>query len=530
MKSILMKKLNILIIIFVVIINLPGQCQQFIQQKTSENHQRFLPIEDLRPNVIANFSQSHRKTSLSFSKSLQWNWDTIIIHDTLNYLCRETRTFDNHGYVVTHCHDAWNGTNWSKYCRDSLSYDANGNLFSDFWQRWNGINNTWVNDIINTYSYNSSGQVLTNVFQEWHSNVQINLRISTYTYDANGNLLNYFYQEYHTSVLTNMLKETYTYDGNGNNLTYLTESWQNNIWTYDSRLTNTYDSNNHLLTKLREGRQNNSWANEYLYTFTYDTNGNNLSELSEVWQNGAFINNRLWIHSYNVNGQLLSDTEKCWISNAWSIAATYTYTYDNYGNRLTYLNESTYINNQPQDKQLNTYTYDVNGNMLSDMFQYWDSITYVNVQLLTYTYDDNGNSISGKYQVWNSDHWAPWMDYDYLKVISNKENVFYISVGHKFEASFVSSPTGIEKSNNQHSNFSIFPNPFTTSTQITLDKTYHHISLAVYDMQGKLMLQKQYTDQTQIQLNREALNNGMYFLKLTLDERWVETGKVIISE
>jgi len=76
----------------------------------------------------------------------------------------------------------------------------------------------------------------------------------------------------------------------------------------------------------------------------------------------------------------------------------------------------------------------------------------------------------------------------------------------------------------------ITPNPLTTSTQITFDKTYHNISFSLYDIQGKLMLQKQYADQSQIQLNREGLNNGMYFLKLTLDERWVETGKVIISE
>jgi len=76
----------------------------------------------------------------------------------------------------------------------------------------------------------------------------------------------------------------------------------------------------------------------------------------------------------------------------------------------------------------------------------------------------------------------------------------------------------------------ISPNPFTSSTQIALDKTYHNISLAVYDIQGKLMLQKQYEDCSQIQLNRNGLDNGMYFLKLTMDEKWMETGKIVISE
>jgi hypothetical protein len=76
----------------------------------------------------------------------------------------------------------------------------------------------------------------------------------------------------------------------------------------------------------------------------------------------------------------------------------------------------------------------------------------------------------------------------------------------------------------------ISPNPFTTSTQITLDKTYHHISLSLYDIQGKLMMEKEYADCNQIQLNRNGLNNGMYFIKLTLDYRWVETGKIVVSE
>jgi hypothetical protein len=75
-----------------------------------------------------------------------------------------------------------------------------------------------------------------------------------------------------------------------------------------------------------------------------------------------------------------------------------------------------------------------------------------------------------------------------------------------------------------------YPNPFTRYTQITLPKTYHNIALAVYDIQGKLVAQQQYKDCNQIQLNRNQLSNGLYFLKLTLDDKAVETGKIVISE
>ncbi len=77
---------------------------------------------------------------------------------------------------------------------------------------------------------------------------------------------------------------------------------------------------------------------------------------------------------------------------------------------------------------------------------------------------------------------------------------------------------------------SVFPNPFTTTTQISLNQTYHNITLAVYDIQGKLMLQNEYPNCDKIILNRNGLNNGMYFLRITLDGKWVETRKMVVSE
>lgn len=76
-------------------------------------------------------------------------------------------------------------------------------------------------------------------------------------------------------------------------------------------------------------------------------------------------------------------------------------------------------------------------------------------------------------------------------------------------------------------NFS--PNPFTHSTQITLPQTYRHVMLEVYNVQGKLMAQYQYADCDKIQLMRNQLGSGLYFLKLTPDDGAVITGKVIVE-
>jgi hypothetical protein len=87
---------------------------------------------------------------------------------------------------------------------------------------------------------------------------------------------------------------------------------------------------------------------------------------------------------------------------------------------------------------------------------------------------------------------------------------------------------GIEENNTSIN--SISPNPFSQSTQITLPQTYHNIALAVYDIQGKQVAQQQYKDCSQIQLNRNQLSNGLYFLKLTLYDKEVETGKIVVNE
>ena len=86
------------------------------------------------------------------------------------------------------------------------------------------------------------------------------------------------------------------------------------------------------------------------------------------------------------------------------------------------------------------------------------------------------------------------------------------------------------KESNKEERMRIYPNPYNYSTQIILNQTYHNIALAVYDIQGKQVAQQQYADCDKIQLSRNQLSNGLYFLKLTLDDKEVETGKMVISE
>ena len=89
--------------------------------------------------------------------------------------------------------------------------------------------------------------------------------------------------------------------------------------------------------------------------------------------------------------------------------------------------------------------------------------------------------------------------------------------------------SGIEENaSQQHAKVS--PNPFSLSAQITFDKTYKDIALSLYDLQGKLLLQNHYADCNQITLQRNQLSNGLYFLKLIIDDKQIETRKIVISD
>jgi hypothetical protein len=81
-----------------------------------------------------------------------------------------------------------------------------------------------------------------------------------------------------------------------------------------------------------------------------------------------------------------------------------------------------------------------------------------------------------------------------------------------------------------NSNFTLSPNPFSHSTRISLGQTYKDIALEVYNLQGQRVAENHYAACREITLQRNGLRQGMYFLKLTLDGRMVETRKMMISD
>jgi len=76
----------------------------------------------------------------------------------------------------------------------------------------------------------------------------------------------------------------------------------------------------------------------------------------------------------------------------------------------------------------------------------------------------------------------------------------------------------------------IFPNPFSTSTDIYFDRPYKTIEVDVYNTMGKLNEHLENSNCNKIQLDRQALTDGLYFLRVTLDKNIIVTDKVILNK
>lgn len=76
----------------------------------------------------------------------------------------------------------------------------------------------------------------------------------------------------------------------------------------------------------------------------------------------------------------------------------------------------------------------------------------------------------------------------------------------------------------------IFPNPFNLTAEISFVKNYKTIDLTLFDLQGKIIKSKTYKDLNKINLDRLEIENGIYFLRMTLDNRIIETKKILITE
>jgi hypothetical protein len=76
----------------------------------------------------------------------------------------------------------------------------------------------------------------------------------------------------------------------------------------------------------------------------------------------------------------------------------------------------------------------------------------------------------------------------------------------------------------------IYPNPASSTIEISFDESYELINIQFFNLQGKLIAHDEYSNCKNIHFNRSNLENGLYFLKIIMDKSMYYTEKIILIE
>lgn len=76
----------------------------------------------------------------------------------------------------------------------------------------------------------------------------------------------------------------------------------------------------------------------------------------------------------------------------------------------------------------------------------------------------------------------------------------------------------------------VFPNPFSTQTELQTDKYFKNATLRVYNIDGETVMQMANLSGQTIVLHRNNLPSGLYFLRLMQDNKIVSSKKLVITD
>ena len=182
---------------------------------------------------------------------------------------------------------------------------------------------------------------------------------------------------------------------------------------------------------------------------------------------------------------------------------------------------------------LETFTYDASNNRLSDLWELWSNVQWVNYDRYTYTYDAQGNLTSLWHDHWGFSSWAPedlyWNTVDragnnysyfgYNFMVTRKLWV----VGDVSEGGGL--PAGFLLSQN-------YPNPFNLSTTIKFElPRASQVNLSVFDLLGRevsvLVNERSEAGVHEVTFDGSNLASGVYFYRLQAGT-YVETRKLLL--
>ncbi|MFZ1976736.1 MAG: T9SS type A sorting domain-containing protein [Bacteroidota bacterium] len=240
--------------------------------------------------------------------AIEYTLTQLIKTDTVMF----NYSYNDTGLVTSALAKLLQNGQWTNYTLEKMSWDASKltlTMLGEFWENGQWTDSTLEIITMNTFTNVSTAHPLTGLTMKWQNGHWADSTSGTWTYDASGNNLTETWEILQNGQWTFYYSESYTYDQNGNQLTAL-QQYLNGQLTDSSLTTYTYDASGHELTDLYAERDSGQWNNLTLDTYTYNQKGNRIKDLYAYWTNNQWItaNYDTLTYVYDANRNIISFT------------------------------------------------------------------------------------------------------------------------------------------------------------------------------------------------------------------------------
>lgn len=228
----------------------------------------------------------------------------------------------------------WIDNTWVDTLKTTNTYDTNGNLIKATSEVWNSGTEDWDDAIVMTYTLNTDATIKEVVMQLWEEGAWMNAIKTIYTYNEAKKVLSETNQIWLAIAWADVAKTVYTYENelltkqvtqisnlvspelvNSEQITYTynsdetekdntTQTWNVDQWENTNRNTNTYDASKQLTMILGDKWENGAWVNDSKTTNTYNESGSLTKSVEETFTANAWVNSYTTLHSYNATGEV----------------------------------------------------------------------------------------------------------------------------------------------------------------------------------------------------------------------------------
>lgn len=157
----------------------------------------------------------------------------------------------------------------------------------------------------------------------------------TYHYNTDGKQSGWTSKYYSrdSAKWINLLSYEFTYNTNGDISTELVKNWSANNWKEINLNTYLYDNNNRLISKSTSRWYDNQWNPGPKTEYFYSTNATSDSSIYYNYSNNTHIRSTKNIYSYNLDNKISLDLDFYWDRNndSWVLFARKMYMYNSKG-------------------------------------------------------------------------------------------------------------------------------------------------------------------------------------------------------